>query len=384
MPRQKFLNVDRWRELTAKAGLAAVVVASPSTILYCTGALLPTQLKASPNLSSRLVDDRVAFAVVVPNQEPILIVSSRDEPAVRNDTWASGILLYDDVRGSAVAVLQDCLLGLRLGGERVGVESAYATARDMKILREGLPSIRFVPCDAELNMIKAVKTPVEIEILQKAGEVTAEAIWHGLQVTKVGETEKDLADRIAAGLFDRGADDIYLTVLGAGENTFHTHNKPGARKLEKGDLIRMDFGGKFDGYASDLARMGVVGKPSQAQSDMYKACREVQLATMDTIRAGTEARQIYENCRQFFAKAGFTLKFPHVGHAFAMGGHDYPMFFPKDTTVIETDMIFYVEPIMSKPEVGLIQIEDLVHVTARGPKVLTGARDNNLLWSMPV
>ncbi len=383
MPRPKLMNVDRWRTLTAKAGLAAVVTASPSTIFYCTGALLPAQLKASPSLAARLVDDRVAFAVVLPDQEPILVISSRDEPLVRKETWASRIVTYDDAHGSAVAALCDALTGLSLEGERVGLESGYATARDMQALRKAVPAISFVPCDAELNLIKAVKTPGEIEILQKAGEATAESIWQGFQTTKAGDTEKDLSDRIAAALFERGADDIYLSVLGAGENTCHAHNKPGARKLAVGDLVRTDFGGKFDGYASDLARMGVVGKPTQAQADMYKVCREVQLATIDTIRVGTEARQVYENCRRFFGEAGYQFKFPHVGHAFAMGGHDYPMFYPKDMTVIETDMIFYVEPIMTRHDIGLIQIEDLVHVTETGPKLLTGARDNNMLWSIP-
>ena len=71
-----------------------------------------------------------------------------------------------------------------------------------------------------------------------------------------------------------GADDIYLSVLGAGENSLHAHNKAGERKLKKGDIVRTDYGGKFNGFASDLARMGVVGS-QVPQADLYKKCRSV-------------------------------------------------------------------------------------------------------------
>jgi Xaa-Pro aminopeptidase len=52
--------------------------------------------------------------------------------------------------------------------------------------------------------------------------------------------------------------------------------------------------------------------------------------------------------------------------------------------VLETDMIFYVEPVLADPNLGLIQIEDLVQVTPMGGKVLTGSRNHDQLWVIPV
>jgi Xaa-Pro aminopeptidase len=322
MARERFTNTARWRAIMAKAQLSAVIVASPGSIFYTTGALLSAQLKASPSPGARLVDDRTAFALVPEDGEPTVIVSSRDVASIREGAWTSRIECYDDTRGSAVEILADVLRRSGLARERLGVETAYITAADMMALERASLTTQLIPCDAEINLVRAVKTRREIDILQKAGEATAEAIWEGFRGTRAGETEKQLADRIAAALFRKGADDIYLAVLGAGENTFHTHNKPGERTLRRGDLVRTDQGGKFEGFASDLARMGVVGEPTAAQESLYKVCREVQLATIDTIRVGAEARDVYQNCKRLFAEAGFQLTFPHVGHAFALGGHD--------------------------------------------------------------
>lgn len=383
MARDRFMNTERWRTVMRRAGFDAAVLASPSAIFYTTGALLPAQLKASPSLAARLVDDRPAFAVVGEDGDAVLLVSTRDAPAARRETWATRVEVYEDRIGSPVDRLRDLLESMGLVGGHLGVEFRYVTAAHMRALSERLVGTRLDACDDQLTEIRAVKTRPEMEMLQQAGEATAEAIWRGFQGSGPGDTEKAVADRIGAALMDLGADDIYLAVLGAGENSLHAHNKPGDRTLKAGDIVRTDYGGKFDGFASDVARMGVVGPPSQAQTDLYRKCREVQLETIRGMRPGVEAREVYRRCGQLFERAGLSLRFPHVGHAFALGGHDYPMLHPGDATPLEADMIFYVEPIYADPVLGLIQIEDLVQVTPAGGKVLTGARDNNSLWVIP-
>jgi len=383
MPRENFTHTARWRSIIGASGFEAVVLASPGAIFYATGALLPAQLKSSPTLAARLVDDRPAFAVIREDGEGVLLVSHRDAPSVRRETWIGRVESYDERGGNPVARLAELIGQMDLRNSCLGIELRYITAAQMRALSRELPGAQMTACDDHLTRIRAVKTPAEIKILIQAGELTAEAIWDGFQASRAGDTEKAVADRIGAALIDKGADDIYLAVLGAGENSLHAHNKAGERRLRAGDIVRTDYGGKFDGFASDLARMGVVGEPSNEQAGLYSRCRHVQVETMRSMRPGREARDIYFECGKLFEEAGLSLKFPHIGHAFALGGHDYPMLHPGDTTPLETDMIFYVEPIFADPRLGLIQIEDLVQVTPEGGKILTGARDNNSLWVIP-
>jgi Xaa-Pro aminopeptidase len=366
-----------------RSGFDAVILTSPNAIFYATGALLLAQLKASPALAARLVDDRLSFGLIREGGDGMLVVSNNDADVIRDQTWAGHVEVYDDTGARPIEKLADLVEQQGLADGLLGVELRYMPAAQMRELEARLPRARFQACDDHLTTIRAVKTPAEIAILQRAGEVTAEAIWQAYQNSRPGDTEKSVADRVGEALINSGADDIYLAVLGAGENSLHAHNKPGERTLRVGDIVRTDYGGKFDGFASDLARMGVVGKPSVEQSDLYKKCRGVQLETMHAMRSGLEARDIYNLCKKCFERVGLALNFPHVGHAFAFGGHDYPMLHLYDRTQLEVDMIFYVEPIFADPRLGLIQIEDLVQVTPSGGKVLTGARDNNSLWIIP-
>src|SRR5215207_4989305 len=105
MAREKFMHTARWRQVMAASGLDAAILASPNAIFYTTGALLPSQLKASPSLAARLVDDRPSFAIIREDGEGVLLVSSRDAPSVRPETWISRLAVYEDRTGSPVRQL---------------------------------------------------------------------------------------------------------------------------------------------------------------------------------------------------------------------------------------------------------------------------------------
>jgi Xaa-Pro aminopeptidase/Xaa-Pro dipeptidase len=383
MTQPVFMNIPRWRDALARARLDALLLASPNAIFYATGALLPPQLKSSPSLAARLIDDRPAFALVNADGEAVLLVSDRDAAGAAQHAWVSRVETYPEREGTAVARLAELVRAASLTTSRLGVELRYVTAIQMREVADALPQAKLEPCDDLLTHVRAVKTPIEIEVLTRAGEATAEAIWQAFQASRPGDSEKSLADRIADALFDLGADDIYAAVVGFGENSLHAHNKPSVRRLRAGDIVRVDYGGKFNGFASDLARMGVCGRPSAAQTELYAKWRGVQLGTMRAMRPGVRAQEVYAHCGELARAVGLDLRFPHVGHSFALGGHDYPMLHPHDTTVLEPDMIFCVEPVYPDPHLGMIQIEDLVRVTPDGGLLLTGSRDNNQLWVLP-
>ena len=148
MPRERFMNTTRWREAMQRSGFDAAILASPNAIFYATGALLPAQLKASPSFAARLVDDRPAFAVVRPSGEGLLLVSSRDAPSVRRETWVTEIETYDERRESPVGKLVGVLKRKGLGKSRLGVELRYLTANQARELEKALPNASLEPCES--------------------------------------------------------------------------------------------------------------------------------------------------------------------------------------------------------------------------------------------
>jgi len=157
-------------------------------------------------------------------------------------------------------------------------------------------------------------------------------------------------------------------VLGSGDNVGFVHNHPGPRRLQNGDLIHVDFGGKFNGYASDLARMAIVGRPTPRQRECYAALKDVYQQTVDAMRPGLRACDLYALCVQAFERAGFPSTFPHIGHSFSLGGHDNPMFEPSQTMVLEPNMTICLEPVLRDGN-DLYHIEDIILIT-EGPAVV--------------
>ena len=155
MPREKFMHTARWRDVMRESGLDALVVASPNGIFYATGALLPAQLKASPSLAARLVDDRPTFAIVRENGDSVLLVSSRDAASVRSETWADRVEVYDELDDNSIEHLGTLLRDMGLVGARLGLEHRYLTAAQMRPLSKLLGNTHVDACDEVLTKIRA-------------------------------------------------------------------------------------------------------------------------------------------------------------------------------------------------------------------------------------
>jgi Xaa-Pro aminopeptidase len=379
--REKLTNTARLDEEMSRAALDAVVACSPNTVFYTSGALVVAQRKTSPNFASRLVEDRFAFVVVPRREAPTLLLSQEEYTPAAVEAWARDIRCYSPHQQPPVEALAGILRERGLASARVGVEKRYITAEQLERLEQLLPAARIEACDDLFDVVRAVKTEGEIIQLKRAANATEEAILGAFRTGRVGETEKDMADRMVANVLRLGAEGPYGMVLGSGENVTHVHNHPGPRRLQDGDLIHVDFGGKFDGYASDLARMAVVGFPSQRRRDKYATLWEAYRGTIKGIRPGMRACDVFDLCRVEFDKVGAEFNRVHVGHSFSLGGHDNPMLQPSEQMVLERNMTLCIEPSL-QDGADRYHIEDIVRLTEGEPELLSDFSSTESLFAI--
>lgn len=368
--REKLMNERRLVEEVAKAGLDAVVACQPNTVFYTSGALVVAQRKTSGSIVSRLIEDRAAFVLLPGGLAPTLVVSEEEAGQARLEAWAADLESYAPYVESPTMKLAEVLRRRGLANGQIGIEMRYVTAHHLEELERLLPGARFVECDAVFSRVRAIKTEGEIVRLKRAANATEEAILHTFRTARVGETEKQLADRMAAQVRRLGAEGTYGLVLAIGENMLHVHNRPGTSELKRGDLMRVDFGGKFDGYASDIVRMAVVGTPTEQQRRMYGVLRNVHRRTIEKMHPGVPARDLFAFCQRAFAEAGIDFALPHIGHGFSLGGHERPEIQPFEEMCLEPNMTICIEPLI-KDEKAAYHIEDLVLVTENEPILLS-------------
>ena len=362
-----YMNKDRFEALLADSPFDAVVASSFNNVYYTSGALIETQ---------RRIPLRLALVVWPKEGQPTLIVGDIEEGLAQRESHLEDVRAYVEFQKSPIEALAEVLEEKGLAKAQLGIELDHIMARYYQELQARLPKCSFASADEFFGNVRMIKTQAEVDLLRTAAQATERAIRHGYEASHVGYAENEIALQIIQQLLAGGADSMRFMVLGAGENSGLAHHIPTARKIRAGDTIRLDCGAFFNGYASDIARMAFVAEPSPAQLDLYRRMYEIHQETLEAVRPGARACDVYQACGQAFQKRGLTLRTPHAGHGFGVGGgHEEPMLQPINEEILEPGMVIAVEPVHRDPELGGYHLEDLLLVTQDGSELLSNATD---------
>jgi Xaa-Pro dipeptidase len=369
--REKLMNVEEFQRQLGESGFDVVVATSMWNVFYTSGAYIHTQMS---------IPDRLAITVLPKTGDDALLVCNIEESLARDESWIKDVRSYVEFAQSPIALLVDVLKDKGLGDGRIGIEKRHLTAIYYEELTKALPKARIGSADKVLEHTRSIKTPGEIERYRDAGVATERAILEAYQGAKIGDTERALLAAIKDNVALYGASDIDFAVLAAGDHCYQAHPAARERPLEPGDLIRVDFGGLWDGYGSDVARMAVVGKASDAQSDMYHKHRQVERKAIEFMRPGVRGSDVYKCCEDAYAEFGIHYPGPHAGHGFGLAGHEIPMLQPYNQEELRPNMLICIEPVVLFEGLGGFQVEDLVLITEEGSKVLTDYFDTTDLF----
>lgn len=347
--------------------LDALAVASPENVFYATGCRIITQM---------MIRDRMAIVLIPFDDEPIFIVCEMERLQAEMESRFREMRFYTEFKDNPIDLLGTVLKEKGLQKARLGIEMNYISALDLHRLKERTPDIEFQRCERIFDSMRMIKSKEEIEVLKRAARATERSIYDAFDASQHGDTELNIAERMITNLLGSGADLVYcpcyFLVMGSGRRTTIAHAAPTDRKIRKGKLIRVDFGGMFGGYVSDLAAMAVVGKPTNRQTRIYSKLVQSHESVIEAIRPGVSAAQLYDVCKEVFHRNGFALRVPHIGHSLGLNLHETPMLQPFSNVTIRRNMILNIEP--SIVPVGTYEnyhIEDTILVTSDGAELLT-------------
>ena len=356
------MNVERFEDLLAESGLDAVVASSLENVSYLSGARMVMQ---------RLIPDRLALLLWPGAGEPAIVLCKGEDVACRPDCWIEDMRSYTEFVTSPVDLLADVVVEKGLARGRLGLESHVLPAAYVDRLRKRLPGATLVDCGDLMDRARMIKTPEEIDALAEAGRATDRAIRGAFEKATIGDSEKKVADEITAGVTAAGADVLNFIFLGTGTRSFEWHARPGPTRLEAGHVLHTDVAGNFIGYWSDLARTAFVGSPSPRQRDIYDRLYQTHVETLEAVRPGLRAGDLYAICEAAYQKVGLPFQMAHLGHGLGLGLHEYPMLKPTTDELLQPGMVLCIEPAYLDPGAAGYHIEDLVLVTDDGREVLT-------------
>jgi Xaa-Pro aminopeptidase len=270
---------------------------------------------------------------------------------------------------------------------RAKIEVETRDARFTKWCMAKYPLHKFRRSAPIMHTIRAVKSQVEIDLIQKACDITDAGFRRVLKFIKPGVMEYEIEAELAHEfLSNRSTGFAYTPIVGSGPNACVLHYIENNAKCKKGDVILMDVGAEYANYDADMTRsVPVSGRYSDRQKEVYSAVLRVMTKSIDMLRPGTMLKEYHEEVGKLMESELLGLRlidtndiknqdpdwpaykkfFMHgTSHHLGLDTHDLGWY----DRPIEEGMVFTCEPGIYIPKEGLgIRIEDDVVVTKGAP-----------------
>ncbi len=241
-----------------------------------------------------------------------------------------------------------------------------------------------------MKELRAIKSPLEIEVLQKAIDITDVAFRRLLQFIRPGVMEYEIeAEIFHSFLTQRATGPAYSSILASGDRARTLHYVSNNDVCKDGELILMDFGAEYGGYCADLTRtVPVNGKFTRRQKTVYNACLHLHNYAKSLLKPGITIAdytdKVGEEATQQFLKIGLLKKtdvknedpenrayrkylYHGISHHLGIDVHDLG----TRTEPIKAGMVFTVEPgIYIEEEKMGVRIENNLWITRNGNKDL--------------
>ncbi|KAL8283925.1 hypothetical protein RQP46_005357 [Phenoliferia psychrophenolica] len=237
-----------------------------------------------------------------------------------------------------------------------------------------------------VSIVKAIKSPAEIEIVRAVNTLTIEGIRSVQRCAYFGLTELEISHTLDRTMESAGMEPFFDLVL-IGENAACPHCSSGSRVLAPGDMILIDVGAHLFGLSSDVCRTFLLPhdpvrfqRPMSADMrrkfDIWYTVLEAQTASITKMVDGGPASEVDLAARGVIEKAGYGDAFTHrLGHGIGIKAHESPYLNKGNTrTLLHTGTAMTSEPGIYLPGDFGVRHEDIVLITATGTEILSGTR----------
>jgi Xaa-Pro dipeptidase len=365
-----------------KQGIEALLVVQKMDFYYLTGTtqdgFLCLPLEGKPLLMIKREYERAK--VESPIKEVVLLKSLRDIPSLIQTIWN------------------------RLP-HSLGLEFDLLPVKDYFKFQELLPGMRFMDSSGVLREARKIKSPFEIDLMKRAGEIGKKVYQEARKILRKGMTEIEFGGLLEAAAKRYGHEGLLrVRSFNYEAYTWHVLSGPAGgivsqsdspmgglglspafpvgaslRSMKSHEPILVDFGTCYHGYQADETRMFSIGKLRQKFIDAYNACREIHDVLLEEVRPGADCEAIFVKSLRLAEKLGYKesylgppgLQTHFIGHGIGLELNELPFIAQGQSYPLEQGMTFAVEPKIVFPGEGSVGLENTLVVTEKGYEILT-------------
>lgn len=375
-------RISRVRAHMSREGIEALLVAQKTDLFYLSGTS----------------QDGLLFLPF--EGDPLVLVRRELERAMVESPLPT-------VRGlSSLRRLPSCILEhIGKAPEMIGLEMDVLPVKDYLRFTSLFPQARFVDASEIIRRVRAVKSPFEIGLMRKAGEIGREVYHRARGIIKEGMTEIEFGGLLESEAKSLGHEGL-LRVRSYNYEAYTWHVLSGitggivsqsdspmgglglspafpvgasTKAMRAHEPILVDFGICYHGYQADQTRMFSIGTMPTKFADAYKACKEIHDAVLADARPGADCERIFMNTLKLAEKLGYKdsflgppgLQTRFIAHGIGLELNEFPFLAPGRSYPLEQGMTFAVEPKIVFPGEGSVGLENTVVLTGEGCELLT-------------
>ncbi len=235
--------------------------------------------------------------------------------------------------------------------------------------------IALVKSERLVLSLRMKKDGEEIKKIDRACRSAANVV-DSLDVEKfIGSSEASLAAHLCERAWHAGCAGVsFEPVVAAGKSSASPHHHPSHSRIIEDGLLKIDYGVKYKGYASDLTRTFILNK-FKDNFDYEIILSQVESAKTEAaekLKPGAACCEIYRAAYRKLEEYGIEKNFVHgLGHGVGIQVHEPPYLKPGSDTVLQEGMVVTVEPGVYFPGAGGVRLEDTYLITREGSRLLT-------------
>jgi len=253
-----------------------------------------------------------------------------------------------------------------------------------KWVKDAAPQATVKDVSSAVGTLRAIKSPGEVALIQKAIDPSIDAHLEAMKMVRPGLYEYQVAAKMVEIHSYAGCEtEAYAPIVGTGFNSTVLHYNKLDRRIEDGDIVLMDVGGQYSGYASDITRtVPANGKFAPRQREIYEIVLGAQNAAMAALKPGMtlggkdSSTSLQKIAMDYIDSHGKDKEGRSLGRYYIHGLSHHVGLNVHDPSgpsrPLEPGMVITIEPGIYIPEENLgVRIEDDVLITATGYVQLT-------------
>ena len=328
-----------------------------------------------------VIEESPQTLIIMENEDPILVIGRLNYYSARETVWIKNILQHHKFDTEISTMLKK----FNKKGSKIGIAGEHLMPFYLRdLFTKAMPDVNFPIVTEILDDMRKIKSPQEIFLMEKAAEINDKVLAELKSIIKIGMTEQQVVAHADFLGRQMGADLGSATVVMSGKNTKFPAWRATDKKINKGELVMVDFNPAIGYYCNDGGLTFLMPGASKYKSDALKNSHKIIKKTINSIRSQTKATNVHDSFYDLLKPLSLEPNFsPYVtgtrgtGHGVGLDVVEFPDLNKFSNFIFYPNMTFAIKLDLHELEGEGLRVEQVVQITEEGVKPLNKLALNN-------